>query len=104
VLLGGLLLLPVLAGLIFRVGVFVVQPIGAVPDGVTIVYVGRGEKLNFIDSADGVCLRAQDGVNLLCRVAVLGGFMKEYENAIIVRLPYSKWAYRRSTGGQEFDG
>jgi hypothetical protein len=37
--------------------VFVIQPIGAVPEGRTLI-IPRSGKLNFIDSADGVCLCA----------------------------------------------
>lgn len=54
-----------------QVTLFVVQPIGAVPEGRTLV-LWRTGKLKFIDSADGVCGRQAGGVSLLCRMAVLG--------------------------------
>ena len=54
-----------------------------------------------IDSADAMCLRIQDGVNLLCRGMVLGQIL---ENATIyLRLPYSRTLYLISTGGAEYD-
>jgi hypothetical protein len=76
----------------------VVQPIGAVPDGVTAI-VWRNDKLNFIDSADAICQREFGGVSLFCRAGVLGGVAER----IIVRLPYSEFLYLRSTGGRTYD-
>ena len=49
-----------------QVTVFVVQPIGALPEGRTVV-MSRLATTKFIDSADAICLRIQDGVSLLCR-------------------------------------
>ena len=80
--------------------VFVVQPIGAVPEGRTLI-LWRTGKLRFLDSADAVCLREMGQLNLLCRVAVLGAIAKT--DAIIVRLPFSKTLYLMTTGGREFD-
>jgi len=79
---------------------FVVQPIGAVPDGRTLVIWRMGD-LKFIDSADAVCERETGSVNLLCRAAILGGVGSNAD--IIVRLPYSETLYRISTGGQSYD-
>lgn len=80
--------------------IFVIQPIGAVPDGRTLV-ISRLNKTKFIDSADGVCERTQGGVSLLCRMAVLAGVM---ENAnIYARLPYSESLYLISTGGKTYE-
>ena len=61
----------VLALVSTQITVFVVQPIGAVPEGRTVV-MSRLTNTKFIDSADATCLRIQDGVNLLCRGMVLG--------------------------------
>ena len=101
--LGILTFLVVLGWVLLRPGLFVVQPIGAVPDGAAIVYLSRGEKLDTVDSADGICLRMSGGVNLLCRGAALGQFMNTYENEIVVRLPYSEWMYEMTTDGKRFD-
>ena len=83
-----------------QVTIFVIQPIGAIPDGRTIV-IWRAGKLNFIDSADGVCGRESHGVSLLCRMAVLGAVAKN--NTVLLRLPYSETLYLVSTGGQKYD-
>lgn len=83
-----------------NVSIFVIQPIGAVPEGRTIV-LKRVGKLRFIDSADAVCAREMGGVSLLCRGGVLAGVAKNSE--IYMRLPYSRWLYLLSTGGVEYD-
>src|SRR5215510_8790293 len=74
---------------------FVVQPIGALPDGVTAVLWRRSAVLNFIDSADGVCDRTQHGVSLLCRGITIATVVKV--NPILLRLPYIDVLYEIST-------
>jgi hypothetical protein len=82
-----------------QLGVYTIQPIGAVPEGRTVI-VWRGAGEPFFNSADAECLRIQQGVSLLCRGLALG---RAPVDRIILRLPYSEWAYLRSTGGQSFD-
>lgn len=74
------------------VRVFVIQPIGAVPEGATVIISGV-EKLNAIDSADAVCDR-YGTVNLICRAAVLGNVADN--GKILLRLPYSQFLYHLS--------
>lgn len=50
--------------------IFVIQPIGALPEGRTLV-ISRLNTLNFIDSADAWCDRKLGGVSLLCRMSAL---------------------------------
>jgi hypothetical protein len=83
----------------FQITIFVVSPIGAVPEGKTII-ISRLNKTNFIDSADAMCLRIQDGVSLLCRAMVMGSVLDKSE--IYLRLPYMKWLYLISTNGKEY--
>ncbi len=67
------------------VRILVIQPIGAIPDGATIILHGsRG--LAFVDSPDAFCMRHNGGVTLLCRGAVLGAVGKDA--TILIRLPY----------------
>lgn len=74
------------------VRIFVVQPIGALPKGVTAVVINiRG--LNFIDSPDAFCLR-NGSPNLLCRGMAIGKVAKE--GKILIRLPYSDFLYKLS--------
>ena len=79
--------------------VFVIQPIGALPNGRTLIIL-RVHDLNFIDSADGFCERSAGGVSLLCRGTILGKVVGEAP--ILLRLPYSETLYRISTGGSTY--
>lgn len=90
--------------LFFRVfcGIFVVQPIGAIPDGVTIVYWRSGMNISFIASADGILHKSGDGVSLFGRGAVLAALSETLNDRAIVRLGYSRTLYLWSTGGREF--
>ena len=94
------ILLIVIVVIIFtQIGVYTIQPIGALPEGVTaIVWRNSGEP--FFNSPDALCLKTMGGVSLLCRGLALG---EGPSDRIIFRLPYSHWAYLRSTGGLVFD-
>jgi hypothetical protein len=83
-----------------QITLFVIQPIGAVPDGRTLL-LWRLNTMQFIDSADGWCQREQGGVSLLCRLAVLGKVANN--DTIITSLPYSETLYSISTGGRSYD-
>jgi len=76
---------------------FVIQPIGAVPKGKTIVML-RLNKTNFIDSADAMCVREMGSVNLLCRGMMMGAVVDKA--SILMKLPYSETLYSISTGGK----
>jgi hypothetical protein len=83
-----------------QVTFFVIQRIGAVPAGRTLL-IWRTGKLKFIDSADGVCARESDGVSLLCRMAILDAVAQN--SRVIARLPYSETLYLISTDGKKYD-
>ena len=85
------------------VGVFVLQPIGAVPEGATVLYWRFGTNMSFISSADGMLLDNDQGVSLLGRGIVLGKVGELMEQRKIVSLPYSRSLYLLSTGGREFE-
>jgi hypothetical protein len=87
---------------IIRPGVFTIQPIGALPDGVTFIYYSRNSDMPFFSSPDGLCLKMNGSVSLLCRGVALGA-VSDLSDRIIIKLPYSHWAYMLSTGGQEFE-
>ena len=99
-----LILLIALGGIWFfvRPGVFTIQPIGALPEGITVVYHSRGPQMPFYSSPDGLCLQIQGSVSLLCRMSAMS-VVDEFSERIIWRLPYSEFAYLRSTGGLQFD-
>ena len=98
----GILAVLVAAWWIVSPGVFTVHPMGALPQGVTVIYYGRGPEIPFFASPDGLCLQRQGSVSLWCRLGAMLG-MAALKDRIIVRLPYSQTAYLWSTGGQTFD-
>jgi hypothetical protein len=100
IILGLIIFTAIFAVIYTQMTIFVVQPIGAVPEGRTLI-ISRLNKMNFVDSADAMCYRLQGGVNLLCRGAVLGAVGKNA--TIYMRLPYSETLYSISTGGMKFD-
>ena len=99
------LLITFVAGLIFyfSVGFFVIQPIGAIPDGVTIMYFRIGLNVPFISSPDGILIDNDQDVSLLARMIIMGKFGEIVNERKLVRLPYSQTMYLISTGGKEFD-
>lgn len=84
----------------FQVTLFVVQPIGAIPEGKTLVML-RMNKTLFIDSADAICEREMNGVSLLCRGITMATIVNK--GTIIFRLPYSDFLYKVSTNGKTYD-
>jgi len=82
-----------------QVTIFVVQPIGAVPEGRTLVIL-RLNKTEFIDSADAMCKREMGGVSLMCRMVAMSAVAKN--STILLRLPYSQTLYDISTGGVQY--
>jgi len=89
----------VVVGVYTQLTLFVIHPIGAIPDGRTVVIL-RLNKTNFIDSPDALCERIQGGVSLLCRGAMMGGVLDK--SKIIMRLPYSESLYLISTDGKTY--
>lgn len=83
-----------------QITLFVIPPIGALPEGKTII-ITRLNKTEFIDSPDAMCERIQGGVSLLCRGMVMGAVVKN--STILARLPYSSWLYSISTDGKNYD-
>ena len=82
-----------------QITIFVVQPIGALPEGKTLVML-RMNKTKFIDSADAICEREMNGVSLLCRGMMMAAVINK--GTIILRLPYSSFLYGVSTNGKEY--
>lgn len=84
----------------FNLTIFIIQPIGAVPEGRSLI-IKRTGQLRFIESADAICERRNHRVSLLCRGGVLSNIAEN--NEIYLRLPYSHSLYLVSTGGAEYD-
>lgn len=95
----GLLILLVAGFVASRyISIFVIEPIGAVPDGRTLI-IKRMENSNFIENADSTCMRLQDGVSILCRATVLASLSRN--DLVLAKLPFSKALYRLSGGKLE---
>ena len=97
----------------FATGLFVIQPIGALPEGATVwywrfgttVWYWRfGTSLPFISSVDGLLLEKEGSVSLLARAVALGVLAEPVAGRKIVALPFSRTLYLISTGGREFKG
>ena len=80
-------------------GLYAIQPIGALPEGVTLV-VWRSSNEPFFNSPDAMCLKAQGSVSLLCRGIAVANAPTD---RTIIKLPYKEWAYLLSTGGRQFE-
>ena len=84
------------------IGLFVIQPIGAIPDGVTIVYKRWGTSIDFVESPDGLSKKIRGNVSLLTRMIALSSFMKSRKDDILFRLPYFESLYLITTDGEEY--
>jgi hypothetical protein len=92
-----ILILIILAVIIYtRISLYTIQPMGVVPNGVTLV-LWRDPGKPFFDSADATCLRAEGTVTLLCRGSAIS---QALNSRPLLLLPYWDWAYLQSTGGR----
>lgn len=82
-----------------QITIFLIPPIGAVPEGKTVVIL-RLNKTKFIDSPDAMCERINGGVSLLCRAMTMGAVINK--SKILLRLPYSETLYLISTNGKTY--
>lgn len=82
-----------------NISFFSIQPIGALPEGKTIIIL-RGQDGQLFDSPDAICLRKMGGVSIMCRLVAFGTLK---DATILARLPYQEWAYHLSTDGADFD-
>lgn len=75
--------------------VVAIQPIGAIPEGVTAVVSGV-RKIRLVDSPDAICAREHGGVSLICRGATAAAIVRQ--GKILFRLHYGDTLFRM-TGG-----
>lgn len=83
-----------------QLSIFVIPPIGAIPEGRTIVIL-RMNASAFIDSPDSMCERIQGNVSLLCRGMTLAAMGRNA--TILLRLPYFETLYLISTSGKKYE-
>jgi len=88
----------------FRIfcGVFVIQPIGAIPEGTTIIYWRSGLNMPFIASADGILEESGVGVSLLGRGLTLAKLAEPIKERELFRIKYSEKLYLKSTKGKKY--
>ena len=96
------IIVPAVGLVVFGTGFYVIQPIGAMPEGATIWFVRPGTGLGFIGSADGMLLAKTGSVSLLGRAMALGQGVDIVLDRKIATLPYMRTLYLISTGGKEF--
>ena len=87
----------------FTCGIFVIQPIGAVPEGASIVYWRLGLNIPFLASADGLLEESGAGVSLFGRGILLAEFAEPITEREILRFGYSETLYLWSTGGKTYE-
>ena len=82
-----------------HIGLFTIQSSSALPEGFTAV-VWRESGGPFFNSPDAICLNTFGTISSLCRyVAIREG----QPSKVFLRLPYSRWAYLKSTGGLDYE-
>lgn len=86
----GVLAVTLLAVWLAGIRIFVVQPLEALPEGVTAILMGV-PNLRFVDSPDAFCSREVGSVTLLCRGMVTGKVAKDA--TILLKLPFSETLY-----------
>ncbi|GHT89054.1 hypothetical protein FACS1894137_17790 [Spirochaetia bacterium] len=92
VLIAGIIVI-ILGTAYFCMGFFVVQPIGAIPEGITILYVRAGTNFPFIVSPDSYSLEKTGSVSLMSRGVALGSISEAIHKRILLRLPYAEGLY-----------
>ena len=102
----GIILAILFAGVLFTrlcLGVFVIQPIGAIPEGTSIVYWRVGTEMPFVASADGILGQSGNGVSLLGRGIVLAKLSQPILEREFFRFGYSETLYLWSTDGKSYE-
>ena len=84
-------------------GIFVIQPIGAIPKGVTIIYFRLGLNIPFISSPDGLVIDSGKELSLWSRLGAMASVVEPISKRSILRLDYSETLYLISTHGKSFE-
>lgn len=83
-----------------RPGVYTIQPVDALPDGVTIFYLFRPSGVPFFTSLDPGCYYSPTSVSLICN-AMVRSKLEELSGKILWKIPYNHSAYLKGSGGVE---
>jgi len=89
-----LIILALLVMFLYQIlGIIVIEPIGLIPEGVTIVYVRYNTKMKFMTSPDKMITDAGMEDSLITRLAVFTAIGELIEEKEVIRLPYSETLY-----------
>lgn len=93
-----------LFSIIFRLtcGIFIIQPIGAIPKGATIVYWRLNLNLPFIASVDSILEKSGQDISLFGRMMVFTTITEPIVKNKIINLAYSEKLYLISTKGKKY--
>ncbi len=87
-------------GFFLRPGVYSIQPVDAIPEGMTIVYILRDAQTPFYTSLHPECFYSPTSVSLICN-AMVRTALTDLSGRIILRLPYNHSAYLKGSNGVE---
>jgi len=87
-------------GFLLRPGVYTIQPVDALPEGMTIVYILRDAQEPFYTSLHPECFYSPTSVSLICN-AMVKTALNNLSGRIILRLPYNHTAYLKGSNGIE---
>jgi hypothetical protein len=87
-------------GFLLRPGVYTIQPVDAIPEGTTIVYMLRDAQTPFYTSLHPECFYSPTSVSLICN-AMVKTALTDLSGRIILRLPYNHSAYLKGSNGIE---
>lgn len=93
-------ILGLVASFYFSFTLFAIPPMKILPDG-GIYIIHRRPELNFIDSADAICVRSRGYVNLLCRQEQL--IRNTTRESIVMRIPYLHFVYIAANNGADYE-
>ena len=92
------LLLFVAFWLIAKPAIFIIPPMIEYPEGAMLFHYDRASRAPFFASTDSYCLYFKGNVTTTCRTSALNSIQSIREH-LITTLPYSEWAYLRTTDG-----
>ncbi|HUS83660.1 MAG TPA: hypothetical protein VMX56_00825 [Anaerolineales bacterium] len=93
-----ILLLFVITWLIARPAMFIIPPTYDYPAGASLLYYDRASGAPFFSSTDSYCLYTTGSVTAACRNSTINS-IQVIRAHLITTLPYSEWAYLRTTNG-----
>ncbi len=87
-------------GFLLRPGIYTIQPVDALPEGMTILYILRDSQTPFYTSLHPECFYSPTSVSLIC-TAMVKSALNDLSGRIILRLPYNHSAYLKGSNGIE---